>query len=67
MNGLSKLLDLFNQNLFQVIENAYKGQFKPWQFSEQNEIWKLPNALEIAKDATQWLISEKLHLNNEEG
>jgi hypothetical protein len=65
MNGLSKLLDLFNQNLFQVIENAYKGQFKPWQFSEQNEIWKLPNALEIAKDATQWLISEKLHLNNE--
>ena len=41
MNGLSKLLDLFNQNLFQVIENAYKGQFKPWQFSEQNEIWNI--------------------------
>ena len=65
MNGLSKLLDLFNQNLYQVIDNAYKDQFKPWQFNEQNEIWKLPNALEIAKDATQWLITEKLHLTNE--
>ena len=65
MNGLSKLLDLFNQNLYQVINNAYKDQFKPWQFNEQNEIWKLPNALEIAKDATQWLITEKLHLTNE--
>ena len=65
MNGLSKLLDLFNQNLFQVIENAYPEQFKPWQFSEQNEIWKSSNSLEIAKQATQWLISEKLHISNE--
>ena len=65
MNGLSKLLDLFNQNLFHVIDNAYSGQFKPWQFNEQNDIWKSSNSLEIAKQATQWLISEKLHITNE--
>ena len=65
MNGLSKLLDLFNQNLFHVIDNAYKDQFKPWQFNEQAEIWKSSNSLEIAKQATQWLISEKLHITNE--
>ena len=65
MNGLSKLLDLFNQNLYQVIENAYPGQFKPWQFNEQNEIWKSSDALEIARQATQWLIEEKLHITNE--
>ena len=65
MNGLSKLLDLFNQNLFQVIDNTYKGQFKPWQFNEQNDIWHSPNALEIAKQATQWLITDKLHISNE--
>ena len=65
MNGLSKLLDLFNQNLFHVIDNAYKGQFKPWQFSEQSDIWKSSDALEIARQATQWLITEKLHISNE--
>ena len=65
MNGLSKLLDLFNQNLYHVIENAYQGQFKPWQFNEQTEIWKSSKSLEIAKQATQWLITEKLHITNE--
>lgn len=65
MNGLSKLLDLFNQNLFHVIENAYPEQFKPWQFNEQNDIWKSSDALEIARQATQWLISDKLHITNE--
>lgn len=65
MNGLSKLLDLFNQNLFQVIENAYPAQFKPWQFNEQSDIWKSNEALEIAKQAIQWLISDKLHITNE--
>lgn len=62
MNGLSKLLDLFNQNLFLVIENAYPQRFKPWQFTEQNDIWKSSEALETARMATEWLISERLHI-----
>ncbi len=59
-NGLSKLLDLFNQNLFQVVENAYSGKFKPWEYAEQGELWRDPNALELAKEATMWLVTQKL-------
>lgn len=62
MNGLSKLLDLFNQNLYQVVENAYPQRFKAWQFSEQADLWKAPDALETAREATLWLINERLHL-----
>jgi type IV pilus assembly protein PilB len=63
MNGLSKLLDLFNQNLFQVIDNAYPDKFKPWQFHEQAELWKAPDALETARQATDWLIEDRLKLD----
>jgi type IV pilus assembly protein PilB len=63
MNGLSKLLDLFNQNLFQVVENAYPQRFKPWQFNEQADLWKAPDALETARQATEWLIKDRLHLD----
>lgn len=65
MNGLSKLLDLFNQNLYQVIENAYPGNFKPWQFSEQSELWKSADAMETAKEATLWLITNRLNITPE--
>jgi type IV pilus assembly protein PilB len=65
MNGLSKLLDLFNQNLFLVVENAYPQRFKPWQFNEQSELWKAPDALETAKEATKWLINERLHTSED--
>ncbi|MDD3148045.1 MAG: GspE/PulE family protein, partial [Candidatus Riflebacteria bacterium] len=65
MNGLSKLLDLFNQNLSQVIENAYPGKFKSWQFSEQADIWKSPEAVETAQQATEWLINDRLHLSHD--
>ncbi len=63
MNGLSKLLDLFNQNLYQVIENAYPQKFKPWQFNEQSDLWKAPDALETARQATTWLIHDRLHID----
>ena len=59
-HGLSKLLDLFSQNLPQVIENAYAGRFQPWEFSEQEDLWKSSNALELAREATFWLIRDRL-------
>ncbi|MFO7876419.1 MAG: hypothetical protein R6U55_07570, partial [Desulfovermiculus sp.] len=65
MNGLSKLLDLFNQNLFQVIDNAYPDRFKPWQFHEQADLWKAPDALETARQATEWLIEDRLKLDKD--
>ena len=64
-NGLSNLLDLFNQNLHAVIENAYPMQFKPWQYTDQIEIWKMPDANEIARQATEWLITERLRITHE--
>ena len=59
-HGLSKLLDLYNQNLYLVVENAYPGLFKPWEYSEQTELWHSQDALSIAREATFWLISQRL-------
>ncbi|MFZ2960832.1 MAG: ATPase, T2SS/T4P/T4SS family [Candidatus Ozemobacteraceae bacterium] len=59
-HGLSNLLDLFNQSLFAVIENAYPGRFKPWEFAEQGDLWRGPEALTVARDAVIWLIEERL-------
>jgi hypothetical protein len=59
-HGLSKLLDLFSQNLHQVIENAYPERFRPWEFAEQEDLWKAPDALEMAKAAVHWLVTERL-------
>lgn len=64
-NGLAKLLDLFNQNIYQIIENAYPGKFKPWQYNEQNNLWKSEDALETSSEATLWLLKERLHIEPE--
>ncbi len=58
--GLAKLLDLFSQNLYQIFENAYPGRFKAWEFAEMIDLWRAPNALEMAREATYWLVREKL-------
>ncbi len=58
--GLAKLLDLFSQNLYQIFENAYPGRFKAWEFAEMIDLWRAPNALEMAREATHWLVKEKL-------
>jgi len=59
-HGLSKLLDLFNQNIFLVIDNAYPERFKPWEYSEQGDLWRSSTALELAKEATLWLVKDRL-------
>ncbi|HEY9072370.1 MAG TPA: GspE/PulE family protein [Candidatus Ozemobacteraceae bacterium] len=59
-NNLSKLLDLFNQNLFHVVDNAYPNKFKPWEYAEQGDLWRAADGLEKAREATLWLIDEKL-------
>lgn len=59
-NNLSKLLDLFNQNLFLVVDNAYPNKFKAWEYSEQGDLWRATDALEKAREATMWLINERL-------
>ncbi|MBF0407534.1 MAG: type II/IV secretion system protein [Candidatus Riflebacteria bacterium] len=64
-NGLSKLTDLFNQNVYLIIDNAFPGKFNPWEFSEQHDLWKSSDALKIAENAVHWLIQERLQWNED--
>jgi type IV pilus assembly protein PilB len=64
-HGLSKLLDLFDQNLFLVVDNAFNGRFKPWEYAEQETLWQDAGSLDMAREATLWLISDRLQWNPE--
>ena len=45
------------------MENAYPGKYKPWQLHYTTKMyWNL----ETAKEATKWLIEEKLMWDNED-
>ncbi len=59
-HGLSKLLDLFNQNLHNVLTNAYPNRFQPWEYAEQSDIWRGAEALQTAAGATDWLVHDRL-------
>ena len=54
---------LFNESPYRAIENAYPGKFKPWELpSVPKKFWNL----ETAKEATIWLIEEKLKWSDED-
>ena len=63
-NSLRGMLDvLFNGSPYLAIDNAYPGKFKPWEFKRiPNNFWNL----ETAKEATIWLIEEKLKWSDED-
>ena len=63
-NSLSGMLDvLFNGSPYLAIDNAYPGKFKPWELpSVPKKFWNL----ETAKEATIWLIEEKLKWSDED-
>ena len=63
-NGLQgMLIDVFKNNYFIAIENAYPGKYKKWEFRNVcNNFW----TLETAKEATKWLIEEKLKWSDEQ-
>ena len=61
LGGMSKCI--FNSNVYEIIENAYPGKFKPWQLSVVGRnYWNK----QTTKDATKWLIEEKLKWTDEE-
>ena len=62
-NSLRGMLDvLFNGSPYLAIDNAYPGKFKPWELpSVPKKFWNL----ETAKEATIWLIEEKLKWSDE--
>ena len=60
---LSMLVKVFNSSPYLAIENAYPGKFKPWELPcVSNSFWNL----KTAKEATIWLIEEKLKWNDED-
>ena len=63
-NSLGGMLTiLFNGSPYLAIENAYPGKFKPWELpSVPKKIWNV----ETAKEATIWLIEEKLKWSDED-
>ena len=63
-NSLRGMLDvLFNGSPYLAIDNAYPGKFKPWELpSVPKKFWNL----ETAKEATIWLIEEKLKWSDED-
>ena len=54
---------LFNESPYRAIDNAYPGKFKPWEFKRiPNNFWNL----KTAREATIWLIEEKLKWSDED-
>ena len=62
-NSLTSIISLFNGSPYLAIENAYPGKFKPWEVARvSKKFWNV----ETAKEATIWLIEEKLKWSDED-
>ena len=64
-NGLRNMLfSCFNDSLYQAINAAYPGKFKPWELNcVPRGYW---GNIENGIEATRWLFEEKLKLSDEE-
>jgi len=61
-NGLYGMVQhAFNASPYLAIDNAYPGRFKKWEFSQQR-MWQGEEGLKLAKEATKWLIEEKVKI-----
>ena len=48
---------VFNYSIFNLVDNAYPGKFKPWELSKvENNYWNE----ETCREALKWLFEEKL-------
>ncbi|KPJ53579.1 hypothetical protein AMJ39_04195 [candidate division TA06 bacterium DG_24] len=55
-NGLAWMLGkCFGWSPYKAIENAYPGYYKPWQFNVKG-IWRGARGLELAAEATRWMV-----------
>lgn len=55
-NGLAWMLGkCFGWSPYRAIDNAYPGHYKPWQFNVKG-IWRGASGLELAAEATRWMI-----------
>ena len=60
---LGMMVKVFNSSPYLAIENAYPGKFKQWELPYvPHSFWNM----ETAKEATIWLIEEKLKWSDED-
>jgi len=58
---------LYGWNYYEVIDNAYPGQFKPWQFQQApDNYWHGEEGNQRAIEAVKYVIEEKLELSMKE-
>ncbi len=63
--GLGGMLQtLYNSSPFLAIDSLYPNEFKPWEFHVKN-FW-VDKSIETAREATKWLVDEKLKLSANE-
>jgi len=63
--GLGGMLQtLYNSSPFLAINSLFPNEFKPWEFHVKN-FW-IDKSIETAREATKWLIDEKLQLQTNE-
>ena len=61
LNGMVQLV--FKNNIFDAIDTAYPGRFKPWQFkSVPKDFWTEETIIQAIK----WLVEEELQLTMDE-
>lgn len=63
-NSLTGMISkYFNASPFKAIDNAYPGRFKPWELkSVSKNYWNK----DTAKEATIWMVEEKLKWNDKD-
>lgn len=57
------LTSCFNGDSYNAINNAYPNKFKPWEFKK---IYMNNWTMENSKEATRWLVEEKLKFSDDE-
>lgn len=63
--GLSGMLQtLYNSSPYLAINSLFPNEFKPWEFHVKN-FW-IDKSIESAREATKWLVDEKLLLSTNE-
>lgn len=50
---------LFPHSIYDALDNAYRGKYKPWELNKVGFVWDEDKIIE----ATKWLVEEKLKLD----
>lgn len=61
--GFSDILNIFNDDIYEMLDFVYPNKFKPWQIKKiKNNYW---DNEEHRKNAIKWLVEEKLGIKED--